>query len=303
MTSQLQTPILFLIFNRIDLEQKVFNAIRNVKPRYLYIAADGARKNNDADMVKCQKARAIIDQVDWECKVNTLFQADNLGCGPATLTAISWFFDNVEGGIILEDDDLPNKDFFYFCEVLLDYYKNVPEILNIGGNNFQYGRKRGPDSYYFSKYAHLFGFATWRRACAIILPEANSKPERVKASWDTLWRKIVDKHGLSITPEVNLVTNIGYGHSDATCTTYVQRKDYLRGNVPVCPLSFPLRHPGSVKETKVADNFLRYEYLWHGIDNEIPQAMEDTFLFFMGLLPPFIIGLLRVVKRKWLKWY
>jgi len=79
MTSQLQTPILFLIFNRIDLEQKVFNAIRDVKPRYLYIAADGARKNNDADMVKCQKARAIIDQVDWECKVNTLFQADNLG--------------------------------------------------------------------------------------------------------------------------------------------------------------------------------------------------------------------------------
>jgi hypothetical protein len=158
-----KSPILFLIFNRPDTTKAVFESIKSIKPLKLYIAADGARGNKLGEDLLVEETRAIIQSVDWECEVKTLFRKENLGCKVAVSSAIDWFFENEEQGIILEDDCLPDASFYGFCENLLDYYKNDERVFHISGNNFQDGIIRGDGSYYFSKYNHSWGWATWRR--------------------------------------------------------------------------------------------------------------------------------------------
>ena len=107
-------PVLFVIFNRPDTTRQVFEAIRNVRPPKLYVAADGPRKSFPADANKVEEVRRIATQIDWPCEVKTLFREENIGCKMAVSESISWFFDNEEMGIILEDDCLPHHDFFHF---------------------------------------------------------------------------------------------------------------------------------------------------------------------------------------------
>ena len=110
------TPVLFVIFNRPDTTQKVFNAIRQAKPKQLFVAADGPREGKEGEKEKCEQVREIIEQIDWDCEVKTLFRDKNLGCKIAVSSAIDWFFENVEEGIILEDDCLPSQSFFWYCQ-------------------------------------------------------------------------------------------------------------------------------------------------------------------------------------------
>ena len=155
-----EIPVLFLIFNRPDLTKIVFERIREVSPKQMFIAADGPRKEHPEDVEKCESARKIVlDMIGWDCEVKTLFQKKNLGCGLAVSQAITWFFEHVEEGIILEDDCLPDLSFFSYCSTLLEYYKLSPNVMHISGDNFQQGKKRGPNSYYFSKYIHCWGWA------------------------------------------------------------------------------------------------------------------------------------------------
>lgn len=117
MQEKLTTPILFLIFNRPDTTQRVFNEIRRAKPAKLFLAADGPQPDRYGENEKCKKARRIIDKgVDWDCEVHKLYRNENLGCKIAVSSAINWFFENVEEGIILEYDYLPHLSFFRFCE-------------------------------------------------------------------------------------------------------------------------------------------------------------------------------------------
>ena len=111
----LDTPVLFLIFNRPDVTEKVFSQIKKATPKQLFIAADGPRAANAEDQVECAKTRQLVlDMIDWECEVKTLFREENLGCGLAVSQAITWFFEHVEMGIILEDDCYPDLSFFRF---------------------------------------------------------------------------------------------------------------------------------------------------------------------------------------------
>ena len=148
------TPILFLIFNRPDLTKQVFDKIREIKPLHLFIAADGPRGDKYEDQELCRKTKEIVSLIDWECEIKTLFRDENLGCGRAVSEAISWFFEHVEEGIILEDDCLPSSTFFNYCEILLEKYRWDNNIMHIGGTNFQNGIKRGNADYYFSKIPH-----------------------------------------------------------------------------------------------------------------------------------------------------
>lgn len=160
--SSLKTAVLFLIFNRPDTTTKVFEKIRLIKPQRLYIASDGPRAGYDGEIEKIKKTREIATQIDWPCKVKTLFRDKNLGCKKGVSQAISWFFENEEQGIILEDDCVPHLDFFAFCENLLDRYSKENQVSVITGSNFQNNKWRGDASYYFSKYNHCWGWATWR---------------------------------------------------------------------------------------------------------------------------------------------
>ena len=251
----MQTALLFLVFNRPDTTRLVFEKIREVKPSRLYVAADGPREGNNEDKNKILKVQEIATSVDWPCEVKTLFRNKNLGCKKAVSSAITWFFDHEEQGIILEDDCLPHLDFFNFCENLLDRYFKDERVSAITGNNFQNGKWRGGASYYFSKYNHCWGWATWRRSWQNYDGDLKFWPEwsTSKAWIDFIsnkaerkyWKNIFQrvhlgqvnswaypwtactwhKEGLTVTPNVNLVSNIGFGES-ATHTNLERDKSF-----------------------------------------------------------------------------
>ncbi|MFP4332877.1 MAG: hypothetical protein ACLFQJ_06210, partial [Campylobacterales bacterium] len=132
----LKTAVLFLVFNRLDTTKQVFEAIRQAKPPRLYVAADGAREAKEGEDQKVKAIREyILQHIDWDCEVKTLFREKNLGCKIAVSSAITWFFENEEMGIILEDDCLPSQSFFWFCEELLERYKDDMRIMMVSGYN------------------------------------------------------------------------------------------------------------------------------------------------------------------------
>lgn len=158
------TPILLITFNRPSHTRKILEVIRAQQPRQLYVFQDGARLNNEHDKNKCLEVRKIIDEVvDWRCDLKTYFSDINLGCGPGPYKAISWFFENVEYGIILEDDLDPHIYFFDYCEKMLTMYMNEPKVGLITGHN-QHRIYTKKTSYYFTfNMSGTLGWATWRR--------------------------------------------------------------------------------------------------------------------------------------------
>lgn len=243
----MSAPVLFLVFNRPAETGRVFEAIAAARPRQLFVAADGPRSEIEGELERCLQVRGIIDSVDWECEVKTLFREDNLGCGKAVSGAISWFFEHVEEGIILEDDCLPLPEFFPYCESLLLKYRDQEDVMMIGGSNFQPPENQKSCQYYFSKIPHIWGWATWRRAWQQYDYSLSSLPSYIGTGrWRDLsedpdvcfyWMKsfcathsglidtwdyqcvyaILARAGLSITPGVNLIQNISIS-ADATHT-------------------------------------------------------------------------------------
>ena len=160
----LATAVLFLVFNRLDTTKKVFNAIKQAKPPRLYIASDGARSNKEGEYEKVQIVRDyIIKNIDWECEIYTLFRKENLGCKYAVSGAITWFFETEEQGIILEDDCLPSHSFFWYCESLLNRYKNDDSVYLISGDSRASESFGMVEDYAFCKYPMIWGWASWKR--------------------------------------------------------------------------------------------------------------------------------------------
>lgn len=292
MSKNLDTPILFLIFNRPDVTVRVFAEIRVAQPKQLFIAADGPRVGKEGEAELCDETRKLVmEQIDWECDVKTLFREDNLGCRRAVSGAISWFFDNVEEGIVLEDDCLPDPSFFSYCSELLERYRNDERVMMISGDNFQRGQKRGVASYYFSKIPHIWGWASWKRAWQhytvdmgdyeefksqgqiadvfntvgeqqFWLTNFSMVAEQNMDTWDFQWvYAIMRNSGLCIAPNVNLVSNIGFGDS-ATRTT--NGKD-PNANLPTQSIG-EIVHPKHVLVNRAADLFTARETFFISID-------------------------------------
>ena len=160
----LTSPVLFLIFNRPEITQQVFSAIRKAKPPRLYVAADGPRSDYVNEDEKCEHSRKIATNVDWDCEVKTLFRDQNIGCRLAVGQAIYWFFEQEPEGIILEDDCLPSQSFFWFCQEMLEYFRNdkaVGVICGFYSNELEY---KPSASFFFSRYLRVWGWAGWRRS-------------------------------------------------------------------------------------------------------------------------------------------
>lgn len=252
-------PILFIIFKRPDTAAQVFSKIRAVKPSKLFVAADGPRVDEEGEIALCEKTRQVVlDNIDWDCEVHTLFREKNLGCGFGPSSAISWFFDHVEEGIILEDDCLPSLSFFSYAAYCLDKYRHNPKIMHIGGNNFL-GREWGRASYFYSAYNHVWGWATWRRSWNLYNYNLQSLEEKelrtaigqyfpwsISNAWFNYYKSLLIRkinigenrwdfwdyqwtfciwlnQGLCVYPNVNLVSNIGFG-PEATHTLDVTNK-------------------------------------------------------------------------------
>lgn len=276
----LKTPVLFLIFNRPDTTARVFSRIKQAQPARLYISSDGARADKIGEEELVRESRECVKKIDWPCQVKTVFRAQNLGCGKAVAQAIDWFFDSEEEGIILEDDCLPALSFFPFCEQLLHRYRDDEKIMHISGNNFIYPEFKVSDSYYFSKFNHIWGWATWRRAwkhydfrmkswsafrnspemlniCAELVErkyweeifELIFKSE-IPTSWDYQWTYTCwANRGLSILPAVNLVSNIGFA-KDALHTADLNSP---LANMPTGDISH-IKHPLRIVRNEKADS-------------------------------------------------
>ena len=243
-----KASVLFLIFNRPEPTREVFKAIRAYQPSRLYVAADGPRPEKGGEWTLCAETRSVLKGVDWDCKVETLFRDQNLGCGTAVSEAINWFFDQEEEGIILEVDCLPDSSFFPFCEEMLDRYRDHPEVGSVSGNNFLPRGLHMEQPYGFSKYVQIWGWATWRRfwknydfklvgewtEWEEIIRRVN--PVQNQANYwlqifKTLRAGLIDtwdyqvmfsswRHEyVHIFPNRNLVANLGYG-TDATHTNF-----------------------------------------------------------------------------------
>jgi len=242
-------PVLFLIFNRLDTTKQVFEKIREAAPLKLYIASDGPRNNREGEDEKVKTVREyVIKSTDWNCDVKTLFREENLGCGKGPADAIKWFFEQVEMGIILEDDCVPSLSFFPYCEELLKKYHYNNSIYHIAGNNpLTLTKNYKDESYYFARIQHCWGWASWKRAWdyysydILELDDFINKQKIKKIfnqkivqdywidifrnmqehktdAWDYQWTyAIFKKGGLCINPTKNLITNIGF-NSDATHT-------------------------------------------------------------------------------------
>lgn len=263
-------PLLMIAFNRPEKTQRVFEAVRAAAPRRLYLAADGPRADVPSDSDRCRRARMVLENVDWPCKVQRLYQTDNLGCKRGVGTAIDWFLANEDSGIILEDDCLPSPDFFPFCAELLERYRDAPEVMMISGHNPLGLWNGSAASYAFTRTAPIWGWATWRRAWAqydaemtrwgepgaralvrsrmppteyrITSQRFDSVYEGRLDTWDFGWAfAILINKGVSVMPARNLISNIGFD-SEATHT---RRPSPHEVAVPTHRLELPLRHPPS----------------------------------------------------------
>ena len=308
-------PVLLITFNRPEHTQRVLTAIMDKRPKSLFIFQDGARNDHPEDLERCKEVRTIIESIDNnDCRLFTLFADHNYGCGPGPAKAISWFFENVEQGIILEDDTIPHPDFFNFAAILLDKYASNERVMAIG--SMKLGEKRyGDGSYYFSKMNHtLCAWATWRRAWNLYdyrllgfsrddlnrslkrygarLREREYWCERLAeihkdalsdTSWDQqFWMTIWRYGGKGILPNVNLSSNIGFGE-DATHTK--DASNPLANNK--LESVFPLINPTSEDIQNNADfYFQRYyfqpwEYGWSGL-KRLPARINKRIKKWIG---------------------
>ena len=290
---KVKAPVVFIIFNRPNHTRDSFEKIRQYQPKELFIVSDGPRSTHPEDVKKCQEVKDIVANIDWQCEVHQNYSPTNLNSATRIRSGLNWVFEQVDRAIILEDDCVANSDFFYFCESLLELYKNEEKVWTITGDNFQSGNKRGHSSYYFSKFSHCWGWATWARAWNTakkenlsfwpvlkdskkwksIHPNTNERLYWSAVNTDMYARKVdywdywftasmMNNLGLTATPNVNLVTNKGFG-PNATNTIFEKDMPGLESHS-----IGKLIHPNIIKQDLKADDFV-YKYHYGGNANFI----------------------------------
>ncbi|MBK1854945.1 glycosyltransferase family 2 protein [Verrucomicrobiaceae bacterium 5K15] len=299
--------VIFIIYARADHTERVFSHIRAAHPRHLYVIADGPKPGSDSDYAACDAARAVI-QVDWQCELTLDYSEENLGCQRRIHSGISKAFEQFDRAIILEDDCLPHPDFFTFCDLMLERYQDDAEVMHICGSNFVHP-KHFKRSYAFNQYATPWGWATWKRAWQHIdlnmtgfleqsasierrmqiSPKAfaklSSRLHKVQSgevcSWAYPWlSSILALDGLCITPQQNLISNIGFGER----STHTSDPDSPFANKATSELPDELSHPDQV-----------------ALDRRVQREIFD-FFFGGKHRKRGVLGWPRKIKRAWRKW-
>jgi len=275
-----KSPVAFLIFNRPETTQRVFNEIAKARPANLLVVADGPRRDRPGEEELCTKVRGIIEAVDWDCKVLINYAEENMGCARRISSGIDWVFANVDEAIFLEDDCLPEPTFFRFCDEMLKRFRSNDKIMSISGDNFQFGSRPSNFSYYFSRYVHVWGWASWRRAWNSYDVQMTSWPKLKQSGWLTdifenrrdarYWEEVFDlayqgktgtwdyqwlfacwqQSGLSVIPSVNLISNIGFGAG----ATHTEDEEGKVAAMETQAMTFPLVDPPAIIRDSVADD-------------------------------------------------
>lgn len=312
----LKTAVVLLIFNRPAQTRQVFEQIRRARPAKLLVVADGPRRDRPRDAGLCTATREIVRDVDWPCEVLTRFAEENLGCRANVSLGLDWAFQQVDEAIVLEDDCLPEATFFPFCEELLARYRDDLRISQICGSNYQQGLRRTEFSYYFSRHAHIWGWATWRRSWSHRDLAMTRWAELRNTSWlrdyvgnakaAFYWKKLFDdahaaradslnswaipwtfsnwtRGSLSIIPETNLVRNIGHT-AEGTHTT----GSGAANQTEATSMQFPLRHPPTIEPHAEADLYTE-ETFYYG--QTLPERL------FWKLRLPISVATVRKFRR------
>ncbi len=282
--SKIDIAVLILFFCRAEQFAQVFASVKEARPSRLYLYQDGAR--NEKDMPGILTCREIAEKIDWECEVHRLYQEENYGCDPSEYMAQRWFFDQEEMGIVLEDDDVPTQSFFPFCKELLQRYRYNNRIHMICGMNNYEVAKDIHESYLFSDYGSIWGWASWRRVIDTWDTEYSwiENPEKIKHikkhfsssyAWKSFLRaaKLQKKSGkeyyetlngashhlydrLNIIPKYNMIRNVGI-NSEGTHSTknekYLGKEACRLQNLNVYEMQFPLKHPCEIRRNKKFD--------------------------------------------------
>ena len=297
------TPVLFLIFNRPDTTKQVFSAIQKARPPRLYVAADGPRSENPSEATSCELVRSITTNVDWDCEVKTLFRDQNLGCRLAVSQAISWFFENEPEGIILEDDCLPSQSFFWFCQELLEDFRNDKQVGAICGfysNELDY---KPSASYFFSRYMRVWGWAGWRRTFEEYDSHLKNQMEKNNTwksnvfnrtdvlpikyfqkafeavangeidTWDTQFQYLLwGKKQMVVVPSKNMIKNIGWSQG-----AHTHAKDHSH-ELPTSEIDFPLTRPETENRDLKADRIIERKSYRITILSFLKNQLRRSFL-------------------------
>ena len=285
----MKAPVLLIGFNRPDNMIKVFNQIRKAKPNVLYVAVDGPRESKENENEKCAECRSLANKVDWPCEVHTLFRNKNVGCALGVSEAISWAFENEDRLIILEDDCVPVLSFFSFCDEMLEKYYDDTRIWQVCGRSYHANSKFFKDSdYIFSRYAHIWGWATWKRCWshydlkmsdfndfmetggALNIFQTTKMGKRTNKAykaiykdidfisshtWDYQWSYTKLKNGaLGIVPCKNLIENIGSASGAHSAGPYIQ-------DIPTEEMPLVIRHPHFVFANKDHDIYHYHNHI------------------------------------------
>ncbi len=317
----MKLAVLILAFNRPKEISILFEVLSKIKPKKIYINQDGPRKNNENDLELCKRVQEIAINPNWDCEVFTNFNASNKGCRSSVSNGIKWFFESEREGIILEDDCIPSLSFFSFCEKMLNKYEEDKSVHVISGSNFQKKKIIGNGDYYFSKYAHCWGWATWKQSWENYdddlsfwntlkkskewrnlhknkLEEKywvkilNKVKEKKIDSWAYVWQaSIWNNGGFTVTPNINLVRNIGF-NEDATHTISSRKSNEFDISEEI---NEEIIHPQDKEISQDADRFVFYNH-FNGKYNFWPWKIIYLFKFFISEPKAFMIKLRRKIN-------
>jgi hypothetical protein len=307
----LVTPVALFVFNRPAHTKRVFEEIKKARPEKLLIVSDGARRDVSGEAALVSECREIVSQVDWQCEVLRDFAEQNLGCRTRLSSGLDWIFSQVNEAIILEDDCLPTSSFFIFMSELLQRYRDDPRVGSISGfNPIPTPINEGDQSYFFSAYPSVWGWATWRRVWKDYDVNISEWPSldragvlertlisgRAVAFWrrslTNVYKKEIDTWDyqltllhlknslLSIAPGVNLVTNTGFGQG----ATHTLNSSDALADFPASEIAFPLVHPIEVERSSSRDvgvERVLFEKSWlkvmaHIVFDSMSPALKTT---------------------------
>ncbi len=288
------TPVAIFVFNRPEQTRVVLDALKLVEPSKLYVIADGPRPDNLDDEALCAEVKGLFSDPGWTCEVKQNYSDINLGCRERFISGLNWLFDLEHEAIILEDDTVPETSFFPYCEELLARYRTEEKVHLIRGHSGLPESLVSKDSYYFSRWHAIWGWATWARAWHRFDPDMKSWPEKRSSGWlyDYLptqeMAKVMDylfegsysgeikgwanqwfycgwEHdSYAIAPQINLVTNIGFGDH----ATHTKKRLPGLADLPSKSMRFPLSHPCEINAWDEGD-YYEWKLSYKGIKNRL----------------------------------
>lgn len=282
---QFEIPIVLFVFKRFDKIIPIVERLAEVKPKKVYIIADGPRDDSDIEAVrKCREQ--IEEQIDWPCTIVKNYSEGNRGVYANIGKGAAWVFEREEEAIFLEDDNLPEITFFRFCHEMLERYKDDERILWICGTNYleNYQSKY---SYVFSRHMLPCGWASWKKKFLKYydgeLDSLNNVKKRLEIrknyeskkfyrydrqrwmaefdrikkgqrpiSWDYQMSFSIRLNGLyGVVPTMNVIENIGVDENSihgGKSMDNIMTKRFC--GMKAIPINFPLIHPDVVKLDK-----------------------------------------------------